>query len=317
LLLIISSLFVVVGLEGLALLQQLTWFRLAILSIGFGGGIINGLANAMVSDITNDRDRGAKLCLLGAFFGLGALGVPVLLAFLSKFYTYQTILQYTGFVLLLCVGYFCVIGFPRAKHSQGFPLMAGIKLLKHPLLLLLSFVLFFQSAVEGLGNNWTTTYLGNATSMSREQALFALTCMVAGLTVARLLMSVLFRQIGERRLFLGSMAIALTGCALLFFTPSYLGACISMALIGFGIASTFPVVFGILGSAYPSLSGTVFSIALVIALLGNTLINYLMGAVADQWGIALYPAVMIVSMATMVILFTLSLRPNRNPNPQP
>ena len=100
----------------------------------------------------------------------------------------------------------------------------------------------------------------------------------------------------------------MTGCVILLFVPTYLGASVAMTLIGFGLAATFPVVFGILGSAYASLSGTVFSIALVIALLGNTSINYLMGIVAEQWGIRLYPVVMMVSLCVMIFLFALSLR---------
>ena len=307
-LLILSSLIIALGLEGLAFLQHLAPFRLSIFFIGLGGGILNGLSNSLVSDITTDSDRGAKLSLLGTFYGIGALGVPVLLAFLSNLYPYQTILKGAGLMVILCVLYFVAINFPSAKQTQGFPLLSGIKLLKQPLLLLLSFVLFFQSAVEGLCNNWTTTYLGESASLTTEQALLALTCMVAGLTVARLLMSALFRTIGQKRLFLGSMFIAGSGSFLLYFTSSYTGALFAMALLGFGIASTFPVVFDILGTAFSSLSGTVFSIALVIALLGNTLINYLMGIMAKQWGIQIYPALMIISMFLMIMLFILSFR---------
>jgi fucose permease len=266
------------------------------------------LTNALVSDITTDADRGAKLSLLGAFYGIGALGIPALLALLSKFYNYQTILQYICLFIILCVVYFLMIGFPKAKQSQGFPLIAGVKLLKQPLLLILSFLLFFQAAVEALGNNWTTTYLGSVFAISSEQALFAFTFLMIGLTTARLFLSVLFRKIGERRLLFGSILIALSGCAFLLFVPTYFGACIAMTLIGFGLASTFPVVFGMLGSAYASLSGTVFSIALVIALLGNTSVNYLMGVVAQQWGIGLYPVLMIIALCSMVLLFALSLR---------
>ena len=311
-LLISSALIVALGLEGMAVLHHLQWLRFAILAIGLGGGVINGLTNALVSDITDDKDRGAKLSLLGAFYGIGALGIPALLASLSKFCTYQTILQYIGLFIALCVVYFFVIGFPKAKQTQGFPLIAGIKLLRQPLLFILSFVLFFQATVEALGNNWTTTYLGNAVALTKEQALFAFTFLMIGLTTARLLLSVLFRKIGERRLLFGSILIAITGCALLLIVPTYLGASVAMALIGFGLASTFPVVFGILGSAYASLSGTVFSIALVIALLGNTSANYLMGVVAGQWGIGFYPILILISLSTMALLFALSLRVKKN-----
>jgi len=305
-LLMVSALFVALGLEGLALIQNLALLRFAILSIGLGGGVINGLSTALVSDITTDTDRKAKLSFLGIFYGIGALGVPVLFAFLSKYYAYQTILQYIGFLVLLCTVFFVSLRFPSAKQPQGFPLMAGIKLLKEPLLLMMGFLLFFLSSIEALGNNWTTTYLGEVAALTAEQALFVLTCMMVGLTAARLVLSALFRVVGEKRLFLGSMIIALTGCLLLFFSPSFLGASIAMGMMGFGLSSTVPVVFGTLGSAYPSLSGTVFSITLVIGLIGNTITNYLMGAIAQKWGIELYPLLVLISMCAMVLLFSLS-----------
>ena len=48
-----------------------------------------------------------------------------------------------------------------------------------------------------------------------------------------------------------------------------------MVLVGAGLASTFPVILSIVGSRYASLSGTAFSVALVIALIGQTLLNSL------------------------------------------
>ena len=51
--------------------------------IGFGGGIINGGTNALVADISAEN-KGANLSLLGVFFGIGALGMPLLLGVLSK-----------------------------------------------------------------------------------------------------------------------------------------------------------------------------------------------------------------------------------------
>ena len=53
------------------------------LSFGVSGGIINGGTNAVVSDISEGH-KGADLSLLGVFFGLGALGMPLVLGALQK-----------------------------------------------------------------------------------------------------------------------------------------------------------------------------------------------------------------------------------------
>ena len=303
-LLIVSSLMVALGLGGLSYFETLLSLQLSIFVAGIGGGILNGLTNALVSDIATDAERGGKLSLLGVFYGLGALGLPALIGSLSYRFSYDAILQYISLFILVCLVFFIFISFPKAKQTQGVPLWSGFKLLGKPVLLLMSLILFFQSAVEGVVNNWSTTYLADLPGISSEQALFSLTCMVIGLTAARVLLTGLFRWIGERRVFIGSLSIAILGFALLLLpsggiTEAYAG----LALVGVGVAATFPVVFGILGRTYPQWSGTVFSIALVIALTGNTLLNYVMGLLANYGMLWTYPLFAIAMVSIMLILF--------------
>lgn len=75
-----------------------------------------------------------------------------------------------------------------------------------------------------------------------------------------------------------------------------------------GLASTFPVILSIIGSRYASLSGTAFSVALVIALIGQTLLNSLTGIISQGYGIVVYPYMMIVSLLIMLLLFKRSLK---------
>lgn len=83
---------------------------------------------------------------------------------------------------------------------------------------------------------------------------------------------------------------------------SYAVALSGLVLVGIGFAAVFPVVLGAIGDAYASLSGTAFSIALVIALGGNAILNYLVGIVAHRYGIAFFPAVVLVSLFCMTVL---------------
>lgn len=82
-----------------------------------------------------------------------------------------------------------------------------------------------------------------------------------------------------------------------------------MVLVGMGLSATYPVILSILGSRYPSLSGTAFSVALAIALVGQTAMNGLMGMVSQYTnGIGLYPYLMIASLAVMLLLYKRSLK---------
>ena len=56
-LLIISSVLALVGIQGLARFTQLPVLHGAMFCLGLGGGILNGLTNALVSDIYDDDKR--------------------------------------------------------------------------------------------------------------------------------------------------------------------------------------------------------------------------------------------------------------------
>ncbi len=64
------------GFEGIAYAASLNMLKICIWLFGVGGGIINGATNALVADISV-KNKGADLSLLGVFFGIGALGMPL------------------------------------------------------------------------------------------------------------------------------------------------------------------------------------------------------------------------------------------------
>ena len=304
LLLIISVLMSAVSLEGIAFTQSLTLLYICIFFIGLGGGIINGGTSALVADISAEN-KGANLSLLGVFFGIGALGMPLLLGALSKQFQYTAILVAVGFFMLIPVIFFIFILFPIPKQAQGFPLKEGAKLLKEPALLLTGFFLFFQSGVESLSNNWTTTFLQHKIKITNEAALYALSFSVVGLTVARLLLGSLLKKISSFAVMLASLLLVIAGNLILMNTYSYNIAFAALIITGFGLAAGFPVILGYIGQMYAHLSGTAFSIAFVIALTGNTLINYFFGFIADKYSINYLPLMIIVCIICMIILLLL------------
>ncbi len=304
-LLIASTLFALLGLEGLAFFDDLAILRFCIFLIGLGGGILNGATNALVSDISDDKNRSSRLSILGVFYGIGALGIPFLLGTLSKFYTYHIILQRTGIVIFLCVLYFIVVKFPESKFKQGFPIKKAFTLVKEKLLLIMSIFLFFQSGMEGLLNNWTTSYLENTTSIDGSDVILSLTFIVLGMTIARLLLSSLLRTIKHSYILIGGIAIAMLGIIILNYSSTFYMAAVSLFMAGFGIAAGFPVRVGIIGSTYKEATGTAIGIALFIALSGNTILNYAMGYISKAFEISSFPVfIAILLILQVIIVFT-------------
>ncbi|MEO6613577.1 MAG: MFS transporter [Chitinophagaceae bacterium] len=303
--LLIASIFIsALALEGLAFTGSPTLLYVCIFFIGMGGGIINGGGSALVADIS-PHNKGASLSQLGVFFGIGALGMPLLLGVLSKHFQYPVILSSVGFFMLLPVVYCFFIVFPPPKQSAAVPFKEGIKLLKEPALLLASFFLFFQSGVEALVNNWTTTFLQYKVNASEQEALLALSFCLAGLTAGRLLLGWLLKRISSYVVMIISLSVVLAACFVLYAAHSYPVSFVALVIAGAGLAAGFPVLLGYLGQLYPRLSGTAFSIAFVIALLGNTLINYLFGIINSNPGPGSLPLLLAAAVTCMFVLLVL------------
>ena len=307
-LLIITTLLIIPAFEGIAFTDSLFLLQVCIFVIGWGGGILNGATNALVSDISTGH-KGASLSLLGAFFGFGALGMPLLLGVLSKHFNYTDILSSVGLVFILVVIFFIATTFPVPKQAQGFPIKEGIKLLKDQGILLIGLFLFFQSGTEALANNWTTTFLQKGINISGQGSLYILTLYVAGLTVARLILGFVLKVISSFRLMLLSLFLSLIGSFILLTAQNYSQSLIAYIIMGIGFSAGFPVMLGYAGQLYPNLSGTAFGIVLVIGLIGNTIINYLFGFISHSYGIHLLPLLLLITAVCRIIILIL-LRKN-------
>jgi len=85
-------------------------------------------------------------------------------------------------------------------------------------------------------------------------------------------------------------------------------AIIALSLMGAGFAAVFPVILGYVGEMYANLTGTAFGIVIVLALAGNSLLNYLVGVISKIWGIRYFPYILIICIVFMVILYSIAIR---------
>lgn len=299
--LIISCILIFIGFEGIAYAPVPSLLKVSVFIFGLGGGAINGATNAVVSDISLEN-KGAQLSVLGVSFGIGALGMPMILGLLKEQFSFETILGLIGVFTLLVAIFFAFIRFPAAKQKQGFPIRQAFLFFKDNLLLLIAFFLFCQSSFEAIINNWTTSLLVSQYAIEASDALFGLSLLVAGLTVMRLLTGTVLRKIDGFTILFVSFGLMFLGLVLLKLAISPTVAMTGLVLLGAGLAGGFPIMLGIVGNLYAKLSGTAFSFVLVIALVGNMLVNYGMGIIAKQFGVGQVINVAFGELLVMIVL---------------
>lgn len=303
-LLALSCVFMFAGFEGIAFASSKELIKIWILFISLGGGAINGATNALISDIS-DTNKGANLSLLGVFYGIGALGTPLILGMLMARFTYENIFVVVGALTVLVALLFILLKYPSPKSKEGFPLKHSMTLMKDSILWLIAFFLFFQSGFEGLVNNWTTLFLTDHLAVEKSNALYGLTLFVAGMMVMRLLLGSVFRSASVEKIMTASFALMITGVIILRLSTSFYPATAGLVVLGAGLGGGFPLMLGLVGERFSNLSGTAFSFTLVIALIGNTLINYCMGLVGQYFGIRHLTSVAMAETGIMIILFLL------------
>ena len=297
----ISGVLFCLGIEGIAFADTMPLLKFCIFLFGLGGGAINGATNAVVSDIS-ETEKGANLSLLGIFFGLGSLGMPLLIGLLKDRLGFDLILGSVGAFTFIITVFFLLIKFPAPRQKQGFPLRQSLSLIKDKILLLIAFFLFFQSSFEAIINNWTPLYLVDQLKMNTADAILALTMYVAGLTGMRILLGSIFRKMDGIKIMFVSLFSILAGLILLKLSHYPASAIYGLILLGVGLSAGFPIMLGFVGNRFTQMPGTAFSIALVIALLGNILINYIAGIVAGKFGINSIISLAFIELAGMFIL---------------
>ncbi|HWR15359.1 MAG TPA: MFS transporter [Terriglobales bacterium] len=277
-----SSLLVAAAMVLFAMSSSLSTASVAAVVLGFGGGGLNTSTNVLVSDLYGDK-RGPMLNLLGIFFGVGALCIPLLAASIQGHFTIPQLLFFCAAISGACAVAYAVMKFPPALSPQGFSLRATLSVARYPGVLLLAFLLFFESGNEACIGGWTSTY-ANANGFEPRIATLVLAGYWAALMFSRIIAATVLANVPKARVVLGSAVLSLLGCAILLSAQSLPLLVLGVVIIGVSYAPIFPTALAIAGDRYSN-TGTVFGLLFAIALIGGMAFPWGVGQVSQQFGI--------------------------------
>lgn len=301
-LLAICAFLVFAGIEGIALAPSIPVLKSALVLVGFAGGAINGGANALVADIS-EENRGAGLSYLGVFFGIGALIVPFLLGSLLGSFDYEELIATVGFLILAPFTFFIAIRFPESKHKQGFPLAESMGLFKETTLILFGVMLFIQSGLEMVIGGWSAAFFKDSLHIDAQNAVLLLSAYWLALMIARIVLGNIIKPENQRKVLYISLAISIAGALLMVFSTGKFMATAGLAFIGLGFAAVFPLVLAFVGNAYEKLSGTAFSLVLAMGLLGGMLFPWFTGILAELSDLRTALLIVPVALLMAIVVF--------------
>lgn len=280
--LLCSSSLVAVAMVLFATASSLPIASAAAVLLGLGGGGLNTSTNVLVSDLFGDK-RGPMLNLLGIFFGIGALCIPLLAASIEGHFSIPQLLYFCAALAAACAAAYAAMLFPPPIAAQSFSLSATLRVSRYPGVLLLGFLLFFESGNEACIGGWTSTY-ANASGYAPRIATLVLAGYWAALMFSRILAASLFARIAKSKVVLLSALISLIGCTILLSAHSLPALMAGVVLIGLSYAPIFPTALAIAGDRYSN-TGTVFGLLFAIALIGGMAFPWAIGQVSQQFGV--------------------------------
>lgn len=269
---------------------------------GLGGGLLNTATNAMVADLSlSNKER--ALNLLGAFFSLGAIAAPLLMALAGGALSTSAVLWLLASLIALLLIPVLLLRFPPPVQA-GTRVRDLLGVLRHPAVWIFGILLFFESGNENAMFVWGGKMAVDALHATLRQANFGLVGLSAALGVGRLAAAGWVRHVGSRNGVILSCAVLLAGagvCALAGTWTSYL---LGLLLIGAGMAAIFPTTLAMASTRFPTQTGTVFGAIMAVALVGGTLGPTLSGHLAAQAPRAVLwiPAVAALAVTVFVIL---------------
>lgn len=278
----------------------------AAFAYGFGGGLLNTGANALVSDVSVPG-RGVALNLLGMFFSLGAITAPLTLSTIGGGLSSAAVLRLLASLALLVLISVLTLHFPRPRQA-GTRLATLLSVLEHPMVWLFGAMLFFESGSENCMFVWTSKIAALVTHTDPQRANLALACLSAAFGTGRLMAVPWLRWFGSRKTIWICCATVVVGALIAFASREFVPMTAGIIVLGLGLSAIFPTALGLVGDSFPGETGTVFGAIMTVALVGGTAGPALAARVAELGPTKVFwiPTGAAVAVATLTAFVTIS-----------
>ncbi len=283
-----------------------TLIRLCLFAQGFGGGILVTAANALASDI-DDQRRASMLNFLNLFFGLGGFATPFIAGNLLGGNA-VTLCYLTAGLTVAALAVNALAPIPGPSGERGFKLAEAGVLIGSPALGLLSIFLFLYVAAEVGIWNWLVKYLISR-GIDQQSAFNTLSFGFAlGLLLGRVVVSRILVKVPAITVTLASSVLMVATTYVMLQTSSPGMAAIAVFCAGLAMAPVFPTTLAIVADTFRRGTATAMGIVITFGWIGLAVSSPIIGSIASSadLGTAL---LLLPGASAVMVLANLAVRP--------
>jgi MFS transporter, FHS family, glucose/mannose:H+ symporter len=267
---------------GLALLNAPT-HALALVGIGtfgLGYGIVVPPTNLSAAE----AGGAGMVSLLNFAWGIGAFTCSPLVTLALRYKYLPAFLFELAFCALALAASFLFVPFPPERHAASDAPESQPPIPALAITIAIASLFFIYVGTETSIGGWAAAdakrLAGSATSLATLTPMF----FYVGLTIARGLAPLALPRVGELRLVIAALGLAILGLALVLSASSLRVAIGGFTIAGLGCASVYPIYISWFskwyGAAARRLGGVVFS----VASFGGSAMPWLVGALSTKAG---------------------------------
>ncbi len=301
---------------GLALLMlsvaappaQIWYEWVALLVTGVAAGVVNTAVFEAITPCYEGNPAQVTL-LAGIFFGAGSMAAAWMMS--ESFGESSSFggLSWTGewnatrlLAIKALLPAAAAVAYRRLRvapvAAPEFPVEEGLRDLRSPLAIFFALLLFFQFANEWSIAGWLPVFLIDRLGISPETSVGLLGGYWGALVLGRVVASRLLRVVGHGRMLAVSAFCALFGCAAVLAAGSRFGVVTGLLLTGAGFSAIYPLAAERIASRFSYYHPGYFNGIFTFALVGGMLAPFVLGHLAEAWGLRVVPlAVMVGSCA--------------------
>ena len=258
---------------------------IALFVFGMIGNLFNVSVNTQAVELAKLFDKS----IISSFHGFWSLAGFVG-GLIGSYFIAASMSPMMQFIVILAIGYlFLFLTQQHLLHSESSK-QSIKKMWTKPTPLMFQFGLIALSNMvcEGMMFDWSGVFYQSVVKVSESQRTIGYISFMACMTTGRMFADALINYWGPRKQLMLSGLLVTLGLVTAIIYPSIITSTIGFMLVGFGVSSVIPTIYGSVGkSAEPGQASialaSVSSIGFFGFLIGPPIVGFLSGALGLRW----------------------------------